>query len=192
MREYNMWKKLICGIILFLTIGFSPLYSQESKLLDFGHRVTIGNYNSYTNNMGVIEASYDFIWNFPTFKNYQLMDIGIGLSGLFVFDDKGNPRTPVMGLGVNGNMRIYTPAIRKSRLFLDGIMSLVLYSKNYPENGTKLNGGWHLGGGFEYSLEKNTKLFASIRWFHTSNNDVYGRDRNPSVNALGIAIGIQL
>ena len=67
-----------------------------------------------------------------------------------------------------------------------------LYSQDYPENGTKLNGGWHLGGGFEYSLEKNTKLFAPIRWFHTSNNDVYGRERNPSVNALGIAIGIQL
>jgi hypothetical protein len=141
-------------------------------------------------NIGVIETGYDFIWNFPTFKNYQLMDLGIGLSGLFIFDDTGSPRTPVMGLGINGNMRIYTPAIRKSRLFLDGIMGLVLYSKNYPENGTKLNGGWHLGGGFEYSLEKNTKLFASIRWFHTSNNDVYGRNRNPSVNALGI--GIQL
>ena len=184
--------KLICVAIMFLKICFSPLYSQENKLLDFGRRVTIGNYNSYTNNIGVIEAGYDFIWNFPTFKNYQLMDLGIGLSGLFAFDDKGSPRTPVMGLGVNGNMRIYTPSIRKTRLFFDGVMSLVLYSKDYPENGTKLNGGWHLGGGFEYSLEKNTKLFASVRWFHTSNNDVYSRERNPSINALGIAIGIQL
>jgi len=177
---------------MFFTTGFSLLYSQENKRLDFGHRVTIGNYNSYTDNIGVLEVGYDFIWNFPTFKNYQLMDLGVGLSGLFAFDDKGSPRTPVMGLGINGSMRIYTPAIRKSRLFLDGVMSLVLYSKDYPENGTKLNGGWHLGCGFEYSLEENTKLFASIRWFHTSNNDIYGRERNPSVNALGIAIGIQL
>ena len=177
---------------MFLTIGFSSLYSQENKCLDYGHSMSIGNYNSYTNNIGVIEAGYDFIWNFPTFKDYQLMDIGVGLSGLFVFDDKGSPRTPILGLGVNGSMRIYTPSIRKSRLFLDGIISLVLYSKNYPENGTKQNGEWHLGGGFEYLLEKHTKLFASIRWFHTSNNDVYGRERNPSVNALGIAIGIQL
>jgi len=183
---------MICGTIVCLIIGFSPLYSQENKLLDFGHRVTIGNYNSYTSNIGVIEAGYDFIWNFPIFQNYQLMDLGIGLSGLFAFDDTGSPRTPVLGLGINGNMRIYTPTIRKMRLFLDGIMSLVLYSKDYPENGTKLNGGWHLGGGFEYALEKHTKLFASILWFHTSNNDVYGRDRNPSVNAVGIAIGIQL
>jgi len=102
----NMWTKMICGTIVCLITGSSPLYSQENKLLDFGHRVTIGNYNSYTSNIGVLEAGYDFIWNFPTFKNYQLMNLGVGLSGLFVFDDKGSPRTPVMGLGVNGN--IYT------------------------------------------------------------------------------------
>jgi hypothetical protein len=29
-------------------------------------------------------------------------------------------------------------------------------------------------------------------WFHTSNNDVYGKDGNPSLNAVGIAAGIQL
>ena len=178
--------------MLLSILSFSSLYSQENKLLDFGHRITIGNYNSYTNNTGIIEAGYDFLWNFPTFKNNQLLNLGVGFSGLFLFDDQGNPRTPVIGLGFNVSMRIYTPTIQKSRLFLDGIMSLVLYSEDYPENGTKLNGGWHLGGGFEYLLEKNTTLFASIRWFHTSNNDIYGKDRNPAINALGIAVGIQL
>jgi len=71
-------------------------------------------------------------------------------------------------------------------------MSLVTYTKEFPENGTVLNGGWHLGGGIEYNIENATLLFAKILWFHTSNNDIYGRDRNPSINAVGIAIGVQL
>ena len=75
-------------------------------------------------------------------------------------------------------------------MFLEAVMSLVLYSKDYPENGTMLNGGWHLGGGLEYDLGNNSKLFAAIKWFHTSNNDIYGRERNPSINALGLGLGI--
>ena len=92
----------------------------------------------------------------------------------------------------NGSMRIYTPALRKTRIFLEGVMSLVTYAKEFPGNGTNVNGGWHLGGGIEYNIENATKLFVKILWFHTSNNDIYGRDRNPSLNAVGIAAGIQL
>jgi len=88
-------------------------------------------------------------------------------------------------------VRIYTPPIKKIRLFAEGIMSLVTYTKNFPENGTKVNGGWHIGGGIEYKFEDNTKIFTSVAWFHNSNNDVYGRERNPSINAIGIGIGIQ-
>ncbi len=183
-------KNCVAAIMLFV-VSFSSLYAQEAKSL-FSHRVTVGSYSAYTDNVGVLEAGYDVIWNFPTFKNYQLMDLGIGLSGLFAFDDQKNTRMPIVGLGVNGSMRVYTPEVRKSRLFLDGVMSLVLYSKDFPQNGTKVNGGWHLGGGLEYTVERNTKLFAAVRWFHTSNNDVYGRERNPSVNAVGLAVGVLL
>jgi len=188
-----MLGKYLGIVFLLFLIGFSPLNSQENKkLLDFGHRITIGHYDSYTNdNIGIAEAGYDFILNFPYIKpNYNLMDLGIGLSGLFAFDSMGNIREPVLGLGVNGSMRVYTPSLRQIQMFLEAVMSLVLYSKDYPENGTMLNGGWHLGGGLEYDLENNSKLFAAIKWFHTSNNDIYGRERNPSINALGLGLGV--
>jgi hypothetical protein len=188
-----MVKKYI-GIIMFLCIFNSVLISQENKSSCFGHRVTIGNYNSFwEDDIGIVEAGYDFIFNFPYITpEYNILDFGIGLSGLFAFDKLGNPRQPVLGLGLNGSMRIYTPALKKARIFLEGVMSLVTYTKEFPKNGTILNGGWHFGGGVEYNTENTTKLFAKILWFHTSNNDVYGRDRNPSINAVGIAAGIQL
>ena len=188
-----MSKKVLIVIIILYIISISSLFSQENKILDFNHRMTIGNYNSYWNdNIGILEAGYDFILNILYVNsNYNIFDFGIGLSGLFAFNNIGNPRYPVFGLGINGSMRLYSPIIRKTRLFLEGIMSLVIYSEDYPQNGSMVNGGWHLGGGMEYNIENTTKLFAKILWFHTSNNDVYGRDRNPSINAVGIAIGVQ-
>jgi hypothetical protein len=186
-------KKYI-GIIIFLCLLNSALDSQENKPSYFGHRVTIGNFNSFwEDDIDIIEAGYDFIFNFPYITpEYNILDFGIGLSGLFAFDKLGNPRRPVLGLGLNGSMRLYTPALRKTRIFLEGVMSLVTYAKGFPENGTIVNGGWHLGGGIEYNIENTTKLFSKILWFHISNNDVYGRDRNPSINAVGIAAGVQL
>ena len=142
------------GIILFLCQFISALDSQENKLSYFSHRVTIGNYNSYwEDDIGIIEAGYDFIFNFPYITpEYNILDFGIGLSGLFAFDKIHDPRQPVLGLGLNGSMRLYTPELRNTRIFLEGIMSLVLYTKEFPENGTIINGGWHLGGGIGHQF----------------------------------------
>jgi len=180
-------------IVIFFCLLHLSLYSQESKTPQFGHRVTLGNYNSFgEDDIGVIEAGYDFVFNTPYITpEYNICDFGIGASGLFAFDNLGNPRQPVLGLSLNGNMRIYTPSFHKTRIFLESIISLVTYSKEFPENGTNINGGLHFGGGFEYNIENSTKLFTKILWFHTSNSDVHGRDRNPSLNTVGIAVGIQ-
>jgi len=180
--------------IIFLCLLNSALYSQENKPSYFGHRITIGNYNSFwEDDIGIMEAGYDFIFNSQYITpEYNIMDFGIGLSSLFAFDKLGNPRLPVLGLSVNGSTRIYTPTFKKTRIFLEGVISLATYTKEFPENGTFVNGGFHLGGGFDYNIEDTAKLFAKILWFHTSNNDAYGRERNPSINAVGIAAGIQL
>jgi hypothetical protein len=189
-----MDKKVFVVMILLCFINISIIFSQDNKILNFNHRITIGNYNSYLNDdIGVLEAGYDFILNILyIMPEYNIFDFGIGLSGLFAFDNIDNPREPVFGLGINGSMRLYSPIIKITRFFLEGIMSLVIYTEEYPKNGTMINGGWHLGGGIEYNLGNNTKLFTKILWFHTSNNDVHGRKRNPSLSALGLAIGIQL
>jgi hypothetical protein len=106
-------KKYI-GIIIFLYLFNSDLDSQENKPSYFGHRVTIGNYNSFwEDDIGIIEAGYDFIFSFPYITpEYNILDFGVGLSDLFAFDKFGNPCQPVLGLGLNGSMRIYTPALK--------------------------------------------------------------------------------
>jgi hypothetical protein len=95
-------------LIIFLCLLNSILNAQENKFIFWGHRVTIGNYNSFwEDDIGIIEAGYDFILNFLYIApEYNILDFGIGLSGLFAFDELGNPRQPVLGLGLNGSTRI--------------------------------------------------------------------------------------
>jgi len=47
-------------------------------------------------------------------------------------------RIPVFGFALNGGMRIYTPPA-KARLYAEGAMGLVFFTRNYPENGTIMN-----------------------------------------------------
>jgi hypothetical protein len=180
-------------VILFL-INIPVIYAQEDKNIDFSHRITLGAFYSYTNdNIGILEPKYDFIINFPYINpNYNILDFGIGLSMIMAFDGNGNVRIPVFGFALNGSMRLYTSPMAKARLYAEGAMGLVFFTRSYPENGTMLNGSMHVGGGFEYNLENNTKLFFSINWFHISNNDVYGRERNPGINSIGLLTGLQL
>jgi opacity protein-like surface antigen len=188
-----MLKKFI-GVIIFLCIIDVMLFSQENDgKIDFSHRMTIGTYYSYTdNNIGIMEPRYDFIVNFPYLNpDYNILDFGIGLSVIMAFDRNNNVRMPTFGFAINGNMRLYTPPVRKARLFTEGGMSFLAFTKNYPENGSKMNFALHVGGGLEYKLADSTKLFTTMDWFHISNNDIYGRERNPSINAIGINAGIQ-
>jgi hypothetical protein len=188
-----MLKKII-GTILFLCIINVTLFTQEKKgKIDFGHRMTIGAYYSYTdNNIGMMEPRYDFIVNCLYLSpDYNILDFGIGLSVIMAFDENNNVRMPTFGFATNGTMRLYSPPIRKIRLFTEGGMSFLVFTKNYPENGSKMNFALRVGGGFEYKLSDSTKLFTAMDWFHISNNDIYGRERNPSINAISINADIQ-
>jgi hypothetical protein len=89
------------------------IYAQENEIIDFGHRITLGTYYSYTDDkIGIMEPMYDFVINFPYINpNYNILDFGIGFSVIMAFDGKGNVRMPVFGFGLNGSMRIYAPPI---------------------------------------------------------------------------------
>ena len=140
-----MDKKIFIVFILLCIINAPILFSHENKIFNLDHRITIGNYNSYWNdNIDLLEAGYDFILNILHITpEYNISNFGIGLSSLFVFDNIHNPRHPVFGFGINGSVRLYSPIIIKTNLFVEGIISLVIYTEDYPQNGTMINGGLH-------------------------------------------------
>jgi hypothetical protein len=135
--------------------------------------------------------------------SFNLLDVGIGLNGLLAFDmvneiqkdNFGNERPKngrmTVGFELNWNVRIYVLPIPKisSRIFIEGCgMSLVVYSREFPETGTYVNIGTNVGLGMEYP-KNNFMAYTTLKWFHTSNGKPY--DNNPALNTVGIIMGLE-
>ncbi|HEY8665341.1 MAG TPA: acyloxyacyl hydrolase [Tepidisphaeraceae bacterium] len=64
-------------------------------------------------------------------------------------------------------------------------------SRDVPPGGTQFNFTQHTGLGFSYRLRENVHLFTTISYFHLSNARIRGQERNPSINGIEAAVGIE-
>lgn len=130
---------------------------------------------------------------------YHLIDFGLGADMLFAFDDRGGadggrPVTPRITPGgeLNWSLRLYAPTTEhlKVRFFLEGLgVTFVAYARKYPDTGTYLNIGSHVGLGAEYPIG-DAEWFAARRLFHSSNGKAY--EHNPALNAIGLLVGVKI
>jgi hypothetical protein len=199
-----MYKKNIILAFIFC-ISVLNIYAQENNEENYfqrnlNHRIYLGLYSSYfDDNISAMQTGYDCILKLINITpDFNLIDFGFGLNVLMAFDDKGgsengrpiNARiTP--GFELNWSLRLYVIPIPKinSRIFLEGLgMSLIVYTREYPDNGTYVNIGSHVGLGMEY-LVNNHKAYTTLRLFHSSNGKSY--ENNPALNAVGILMGVQ-
>jgi len=164
-------------------------------------RIHLGKFNSYfDDNIGVLTAGFDYGLKLIRIKpDFNLIDFGLGTNILFGFDEKHDPSKDrpnyariVPGFEVNWNLRLYILPIQsiKTRLFLEGMgMTFVYYTKPYPDNGTNINIGSHVGMGMDYQINDALKGYTTLRLFHTSNGKEF--EKNPALNAIGIVMGLQ-
>ena len=204
-----MNKKAFALVFVFGFLG-TNIYSQENGEQNwfqrhFNNRLYLGYYSSYfDDNIKVLQGGYDAVLKLINITpGFNLLDIGVGLDGLWALDMVNkiqkdnfgherpkNGRTTV-GVELNWNVRIYAIPIPKinSRIFIEGCgMSLVVYSRKFPETGTYVNIGTNLGLGIEYPIN-NFRGYTALKWFHSSNGDVY--ENNPALNTAGIIMGLQ-
>ena len=204
-----MQKKFTIFILLFLFLSIT-IYSQEPPgnsffQRNFNNRIHLGNYSSYfDDNIRLLQCGYDAVLKLININpQFNLLDFGIGLNGLLAYDmvnevqkdNFGNDRPKngrmTFGFELNWNARLYIVPIPKinSRIFIEGCgMSLVVYSREFPENGTNVNIGTNIGLGMEYPIN-NYKAYTVLKWFHSSNGKPY--ENNPALNTVGIVIGLQ-
>jgi len=203
----NMKKIMLIFIFTVLALN---IYSQENNgenffQKHFNSRVYLGYYSSYfDDNIKVLQGGYDAVLQLIDITpKFNLLDVGIGLNGLLAYDmvnevqkdNFGNERPKngrmTIGFELNWNVRVYVIPIPKinSRVYVEGCgMSLVVYSREFPETGTHVNIGTNLGLGIEYPIN-NYKAYTALKWFHTSNGKTY--EHNPALNTVGIIMGLQ-
>jgi hypothetical protein len=206
-----MNKKIVIVAFIF-SVFVLNIYSQENTAQNFfqrnlNHRVYLGLYSSYfDDNIKLLQGGYDCVLNLIHITpDFNLIDFGIGLNMLLAFDQVNESQRDIFGNDRPSNMRI-TPGIElkwtlrlyvipipkiDSRIYIDleGLCNgLIVYFREFPDNGTHFNLGSHLGLGIEYPIG-NFKAYTTLRMFHSSNGKSF--ENNPAVNAVGIMMGLQ-
>ena len=217
MKKYIKGKRFAIFILLFGLLVIN-IYSQETSegnyfQRNFNNRVYFGYYSSYfDDNIQLLQCGYDAVLKIIHISpQFNLLDIGIGLNGLLAYDmvyemqkdnfghDRPKNGRTTIGFELNWNVRLFIIPITKinSRIYIEGCgMSLVVYSREFPNtltmaNGTKgtfVNIGTYVGLGMEYPIN-NFKGYTTLRWFHSSNGKIY--ENNPALNTVGIIMGLQ-
>jgi hypothetical protein len=207
-----MYKAII--IVLLFILELSDVIAQENQKnkeswfkRNFEQRMYLGFYDSFGDEKAnVVQVGYDTVLNMINIRpDWNLLDFSLGLDVLIVRDqiDKeivdnfGHIRSTdnrlIPAFELNWGIRVHfllIPKIKTS-LYLEAVpMSFVVYAKPYPNTGTRINVGTHLGLGMKYSINKELKGYTTVRFFsHTSNGKP--EINNPALDMVGLVMGLQ-
>ena len=174
---------------------------------NFEQRIYLGLYDSFGDEKAnVVQAGYDAVLNFINITPaWNLLDFSLGLDVFCVRDqiDKeavdnfGHIRTRdnrlIPAVELNWGVRLYflpVPQIKASLYLEAAPMSLVVYARPYPDNGTRINVGTHVGLGMKYLINDKLKGYTTVRLFsHTSNGKA--EVDNPALDMVGLIMGLQ-
>ena len=208
-----MYKIMVCITALFL-LTLSNMSAQENQTdnenwfqRNFDQRIYLGLYNSFGDEKAnVVQAGYDAVLNLINITpTWYLFDFSLGLDVFFVrdqvnkesVDNFGHTRTTenrlIPAFELNWGVRLYflpIPKIRTSLYFEAVPITLVVYTKPYPDSGTHVNVGTHIGFGFKSKINDTLNIFTTVRLFsHTSNGQP--EVTNPALDMVGLVVGLQ-
>jgi hypothetical protein len=92
--------------------------------------------------------------------------------------------------GVTIGLRHHIVNIGKALIFADVSFGEIWASNNLPVHGTHRNNTFEFGIGVAYPIGQDVYLIGGPRFFHLSNANDAGSDRNPSINAVQGVIGV--
>ncbi len=116
----------------------------------------------------------------------ERFSLGAELGGYGV----GQPGDDAVGIGLSGIFRHHLFDWEQSTLFLEGSFGPVYISRSTPEAGTHFNFISRLGAGMTFEMDEGAHLMAGARWWHLSNAQIDGVDRNPTINGVEFYIGL--
>jgi hypothetical protein len=201
-------------ILLFFFAAITNVFGQdknndsENWLQEhFEQRMYLGTYDSFGDEKAtVVQAGYDAVLNLINISpTWNLVDFSLGLDFLLVRDqiEKDNidnngylnsrENRLIPALELNWGARLYFLSLSKIKtsLYFDAApITFVVYAKPYPNSGTNINIGTHLGFGIKSQVNDALNVFATVRFFsHTSNGKP--EENNPALDMTGLVLGVQ-
>jgi hypothetical protein len=121
--------------------------------------------------------------------SYYIADdvaVGVEVSGYFV--DQPDDDTAALGGGLL--LRWHFLQADRYTLFVDGGFGVSIADAEVPEGGTHFNYTPKGGGGATFRLGEDVHLVGGLRFFHQSNANIHGRERNPSFDGAQYYVGV--
>lgn len=100
------------------------------------------------------------------------------------------PGDDAAAVGVIGMFRHHLIQNDRASFFMDFGFGPLQASDRVPEGGTDFNFITRVGPGVAWRLDDKTSLVGTARYWHLSNARIEGHDRNPSLNAAELSIGL--
>ena len=126
---------------------------------------------------GTVGAGYCIFDNFAL----NLEGIGYGIV-------QDGPDTAAAGLQFI--FRHHIVARDRWSIFADVGESIFEAADRVPPGGTRFNFVLRTGVGMTYELKSDVHLLAGVRYFHLSNAQIEGSERNPSINGIEGYVGV--
>ena len=167
-------------------------FEKVKRWADVCQTFHMGAYASFDEmDIVIMDLHYGILLKLIRIANlYYLFDMSFESNLIIPFGTKNDLPSLNIGFGIiNYYLRIFLFPIYNVSIFIEGGWGIVGYVNPYPENGTNFNGARQVGGGFKWRINDNDTFVLTVRWYHTSNNDVYGREHNPGVDTIGITAG---
>ena len=93
-------------------------------------------------------------------------------------------------IGWTLGLRHHLLKLGRGTLFIDVSGGLIEASHEMPYGGTHFNDTFEVGPGVAFPLHSNIYLLGGVRYFHLSNGNRSGPDRNPSANGIQGVFGV--
>jgi hypothetical protein len=123
--------------------------------------------------------------------NYYVLDnfsLGLHATGYAVDQPVDNG----YGVGAEGWLRIHLLNIDRFTLYFDGGGGRGYFHPEEPAGGTNWNWTAKAGLGVGYRISDDAWLIGGARYFHISNGDQFGRENNPSFDAIQYYAGLMI
>lgn len=121
--------------------------------------------------------------------NYFLFE-NISLGGEIGGYGISQPGDDATAVGLSTVLRIHLFEWKSGGLFIDGSFGPVESSVDVPEGGTHFNFISRAGAGATIRLDERLHLILGARYWHLSNAQIQGYDRNPTINGVEGYVGL--